>query len=78
MMRNAFTLVLLTVVVAGVFGGCVVAGGSDYEHHTFPTLGSELMDLQAAHEKGTISEAEWTKMRSELIAARRWAKKDGE
>ncbi len=58
-------LVLFTILVGGLAVGC--GGGGAQVQQSNATLGQELQDLQAAYEKGAITEREYEKAKKELL-----------
>jgi len=58
-------LVIFTIVMGGLFVGC--GGGSTNVQQSSTTLGQELTDLQAAHEKGLMSDKEYEKARKKIM-----------
>ena len=58
-------LVIFTIVMGGLFVGC--SGGSTNVQQSSTTLGQELTDLEAAHEKGLLTEKEYKKAREKIM-----------
>jgi uncharacterized membrane protein len=58
-------LVIFSIVMGGLFAGC--GGGGAEVKQTSTTLGQELTDLQAAYEKGIITEKEYNKAKKEIL-----------
>ena len=58
-------VVILTIVMGGIFVGC--GGGSTSVKQSNTTLGQELTDLQAAYEKGIITEKEYKRAKKEIL-----------
>jgi len=57
--------VIFTIVMGGLFVGC--GGGGAQVQQSNVSLGQELTDLQAAYEKGIITEKEYKKSKKELL-----------
>jgi hypothetical protein len=55
---------LLASVLA--LSGCLAISGST-EKRNSPTVGQELQDLQVAHEKGAINDAEYNAAKARLL-----------
>ena len=62
---SVVALVILTIVMGGLFVGC--GGGGAQVQQSNVTLGQELQDLQAAYEKGVITQREYEKAKKELL-----------
>ena len=62
---SIIALVVFTIVMGGLFVGC--GGGGAQVQQSSTTLGQELTDLQAAYEKGIITEKEYSKAKKELL-----------
>ncbi len=60
MMRAAAT----TVLLLGVAGGC---GGKQQVEARTATTGQELQDLEAARDKGLLTEKEYQRERQEIL-----------
>jgi hypothetical protein len=58
-------LLIFTIVMGGVFAGCGGGGASVKQSNT--TLGQELTDLQAAYDKGIITEKEYERAKKEIL-----------
>jgi hypothetical protein len=58
-------LVIFTVVMGGLFVGCGGGGASVQTSST--TLGQELTDLDAAYEKGLMTEKEYNTARKKIM-----------
>ena len=61
-------------LLAAVLSGCLYFGGGDTSHEsttTTPTLGQQLQYLQAARDKGVISESEYQEQRARLLSGGR-------
>ena len=62
---SVVALVIFTIVMGGLFVGC--GGGGAQVQQSSTTLGQELTDLQAAYEKGIITEKEYDKAKKEIM-----------
>ena len=62
---SVIALVIFTIVMGGLFAGC--GGGGAQVQQSSTTLGQELTDLQAAYEKGIITEKEYNKAKKEIM-----------
>ncbi len=62
---TVIAVVIFTIVMGGLFVGC--SGGGAQLQQSNVSLGQELTDLQAAHEKGIISDKEYKKAKKELL-----------
>ena len=62
---SVIAVVIFTIVMGGLFVGC--GGGGAQVQQSNTTLGQELTDLQAAHEKGIITQKEYEKARKEIL-----------
>jgi uncharacterized membrane protein len=58
-------VVIFTIVMGGLFVGC--GGGGARVQQNSVSLGQQLEDLQAAYEKGIITEKEYNKSKKELL-----------
>lgn len=74
------TIMFIPLVLTLVISGCAIHEGHE-RHLNPPTLGSELIELQKAHEQGALDDLEYRELRQELLAAgpddardRRWEK----
>lgn len=67
-MNKAITFALSLVLLAAVpsLSGCA-GGGTQVESTTTTTLGQELEDLDAAHEKGIITDRQYDDAKKKLI-----------
>lgn len=48
-------------------GGCIGVGGSDRTYVHRPTVGQELTDLKHARDAGAIDDAEYGRLKAELM-----------
>ena len=62
---TVIAVVIFTIVMGGLFVGCG-GGGASVQQSTV-SLGQQLEDLQAAREKGIITEKEYEKAKKELL-----------
>ncbi len=62
---TVIAVVIFTIVMGGLFVGC--GGGGARVEQTSVSLGQQLEDLEAAHEKGIITEKEYNKAKKELL-----------
>lgn len=62
---TVIAVVIFTIVMGGLFVGC--GGGGAQLQQSNVSLGQELTDLQAAREKGIITEKEYEKAKKELL-----------
>jgi hypothetical protein len=62
---TVIAVVIFTIVMGGLFVGCG-GGGASVQQSTV-SLGQQLEDLQAAREKGIITEKEYNKAKKELL-----------
>ena len=62
---SVIAVLIFTIVMGGLFVGC--GGGGAQVQQSTTTLGQELTDLQAAYEKGIITEKEYNKAKKELL-----------
>ncbi len=62
---SVIALVIFTIVMGGLFVGC--GGGGAQLSQSNVTLGQELTDLQAAYEKGIITEKEYNRAKKEIM-----------
>jgi len=62
---SVVALLVFTIVMGGLFVGC--GGGGAQVQQSSTTLGQELTDLQAAYEKGIITEKEYNKAKKEIM-----------
>ena len=62
---SVVALLIFVILMGGVFAGC--GGGGAKVQQSSTTLGQELTDLQAAHEKGIISDKEYERARKEIL-----------
>ena len=62
---TVIAVVIFTIVMGGLFVGCSGGGASVQQSNT--TLGQELTDLQAAYEKGIITEKEYNKSKKAIM-----------
>ena len=58
-------LVVFTIAMGGLFVGCGGGGASVQSSST--TLGQELTDLDAARDKGLLTEKEYEKARKQIL-----------
>ena len=58
-------VVIFTIFMGGLFAGC--GGGGARVQQTSVSLGQQLEDLQAAYEKGIITEKEYNKSKKEIL-----------
>ena len=65
-MRHVLAVTLLGAVLA--MGGCFALSVKDNSVKNNPTLGQQLMDLQAAKKSGAMTEEEYQKARTKLLA----------
>ena len=63
--RSIVAVVVFTIVMGGLFVGC--GGGGAQVQQSSTTLGQELTDLQAAYEKGIITEKEYNSAKKEIM-----------
>jgi Short C-terminal domain len=69
-MKKRHAAVLLCITAISLLSGCVglsLGGGSGTVHEK-PTLGKQLVDLQAAKDSGAITEAEFNAQKQRLLA----------
>ena len=67
-MRVLKVVVLAALILMGAgYVGCGGGGAKVESQITTKTIGQQLMDLKAAYDKGAISEAEYQKMRQEIL-----------
>ena len=56
-------------------GGCVFAPGESHEGNwrdkVVPTVGQQLLDLDRAHDKGVISDAEFDRAKRDILESAR-------
>ena len=74
MNNRELSITINSFLLAAVISGCLYIGGGDESHQsttTTTTLGQELQDLQAARDKGTISESEYQEQRAKLLSGGR-------
>ena len=64
-MRRGFSYGTLLCVLA--LSSCGGGGAATYYMHRNTTLGQELNDLQAAHQKGAIDDEEYAAQRARLL-----------
>jgi hypothetical protein len=62
---TVIAVVIFTIVMGGLFVGCG-GGGASVQQSTV-SLGQQLEDLQAAREKGIITEKEYNKAKKGLL-----------
>jgi hypothetical protein len=62
---TVIAVVVFTIVMGGLFVGC--GGGGAQVQQSSVSLGQQLEDLQAAREKGIITEKEYEKAKKELL-----------
>lgn len=62
--RLSLILILAMMAVSAV--GCLGINGSTQNRMT-PTVGQQLMDLQTAHDKGAINDAEYEATKQRLL-----------
>jgi hypothetical protein len=62
---TVIAVVIFTIVMGGLFVGC--GGGGTHVQQSTTTLGQELTDLQAAREKGIITEKEYEKAKKDIL-----------
>lgn len=67
MRRNRSLLCVLLLSLAGL-QGCAWSVGGRAEDSSAPTLARELEDLEAAHEKGILTDEEFQRTRELLLA----------
>lgn len=66
--RNRIAVAAMAVVmIGGLTGGCIGVGGSDRTYVTRPTVGQELSDLKRARETGAIDDAEYARLKAQLL-----------
>ncbi len=67
-MKTALNL-SLTLLVAALLSGCAGAAFNriDLTLNRNITVGQELVDLQAAHEKGVISDEEYAQAKTDIL-----------
>ena len=65
--------IVYSFLLTAVISGCLYIGGGDESHQstTTTTLGQELQDLEAARDKGIISESEYQEQRTRLLSGGR-------
>lgn len=68
-MKTKLTPLLLAVPALLLLNGCLnlSLGGGSHSTAPVPTLGQQLMDLQAARNSGAISEPEFEALRAKLL-----------
>ena len=64
---SVMALVIFSIVMGGLFAGCGGGGARVQATTSSATLGQELEDLQAAYEKGIITEKEYNKAKKEIL-----------
>jgi len=57
--------VIFTILMGGLFVGCSGGGAEVKQSNT--TLGQELTDLQAAYDRGIITQREYEKAKKEIL-----------
>lgn len=62
---SVVAVVVVTIVMGGLFMGC--GGGGAEVKQTNTTMGQQLIDLQAAYDKGIITEREYEKAKKEIL-----------
>ena len=64
---TVIAVVIFTIVMGGLFVGCGGGGARIQSSQSNVSLGQELTDLEAAREKGIITEKEYEKAKKGLL-----------
>jgi hypothetical protein len=67
MERTKMPIVLLGLAMMASLSGCAMFNRATVTHTRTTTIGQELIDLQEAKEKGTLSDEEYDKLKKEII-----------
>ena len=65
-MRIAHAMAALAL--CGMLAGCITLNERTMQYSRSTTIGQELLDLQAAKEKGAVSEEEYSTLKQKLIS----------
>ena len=65
-MKKMAGILLVLILVSGI-AGCAVGNKGTLHYNRTTTIGQELPDLQAAKDKGALSEDEYNKIRADIM-----------
>lgn len=64
---SVVAVLVFTILMGGLFAGCGGGGADIRQSSNTTTLGQQLVDLQAAYEKGIITQREYEKAKKNLL-----------